>query len=432
MLFSVKKQAKSAIILLILFSGGFLFMTYAEQKKPAHAEIAEASITEASIVLGSGCFWGAEKRLEQINGVLTAVSGYADGNVTPSYAVITQVQHRFNPDNHAEVVKVTYDPKVVSLETLLKHFFEHHDPTQENRQGNDIGTQYRSTILFSNAQQQKQAERIKNDYQALLSAAGYGEIKTKIAPLDTFYPAEDYHQDYLKKNPNGYCPDHSTGVTFAAKPKQAKPDNHALRQGKHIVVLEAPFCPYCEAFKEQVGKQYQGDIPMHYRQSNELDGLQLTTETWATPTIFFIQDGKEVFANQGFMTAKNFYQALGEFQLGKDSDAYEIAFENGTERRFCRRYDLFKETGDGVFVDALSGEPLFETKYRFNSGSGWLSFTQAVEGSVTEIPDNSHGLNRIEVRAKTTDIHLGHVFEDGPDGNRRFCINANVLKFKAK
>nr|MBS9782143.1 peptide-methionine (R)-S-oxide reductase [Gammaproteobacteria bacterium] len=209
-------------------------------------------------------------------------------------------------------------------------------------------------------------------------------------------------------------------------------DNSALLTGKHIVVLEAPFCPYCEKFKQNVSNDYQGEIPLYYRQAEQLDGLQLKTPTWATPTIFFIQDGKEVFARQGYMTPKEFYQALGEFQLGKDSKAYEIAFEDGTESRFCKRYDLFKNTGDGVFIDTLSGEALFDSKDRFDSGSGWLSFTKAIDGTTVETTDNRFGLQRIEVRAKKSGIHLGHVFNDGPNGQRRFCINANVLSFKKR
>ncbi len=393
------------------------------------------SLQTDSIVLGAGCFWGAEKRYQNIPGVITAISGYADGkNIEPTYKAITQLKNKHNPDNFAEVVKVVFDPKKVSLHHIIKNYFEGHDPTQLNRQGNDIGTQYRSTILYHSDAQKKVAEMLAKEYQQHLSKAGFGKIVTAIKPLTKFHPAEEYHQDYLEKNPNGYCPNHSTGVTFSDNPNtdSLKADNSALLKGKHIIVLEAPFCPYCEKFKQNISNDYQGEIPLHYRQAEQLNGLQLKTPTWATPTIFFIQDGKEVFARQGYMTPKEFYQALGEFQLGKDSKAYEIAFEDGTESRFCKRYDLFKNTGDGVFIDTLSGEALFDSKDRFDSGSGWLSFTKAIEGTTTEKADNRFGLQRIEVRAKTSGIHLGHVFDDGPNGQRRFCINANVLSFKPR
>ncbi len=386
-----------------------------------------------SIVLGSGCFWGAEKRYQAIPGVIDAMSGYADGkHIEPTYQAITQAKNKHNPDNFAEVVKVVYDPNRVSLHYIIKNYFEGHDPTQLNRQGNDVGTQYRSTILYRNEAQRHIAEMLAEQYQQRLTAAGYGKITTAIKPLTEFYPAEEYHQDYLQKNPNGYCPNHATGVTFEQNDILPKVDNTPLLSGKHIVILEAPFCPYCEQFKHNVSNGYQGEIPLHYRQAEQLNGLQLTTATWATPTIFFMQDGKEVFAQQGYMTPEEFYRALGVFQLGKDSKAYEIAFADGTESRFCKRYDLFKDTGDGVFIDTLSGEPLFDSKDRFNSGSGWLSFTKAIAGSTVEKTDNRFGLQRIEVRAKKSGIHLGHVFNDGPNGQRRFCINANVLSFKPR
>lgn len=385
-----------------------------------------------SIVLGSGCFWGAEKRYEAIAGVVSAVSGYADGKgIKPTYEAITQYKNKYNPNNFAEVVKVVYDPSQVSLHHILKKYFEGHDPTLFNRQGNDIGTQYRSTILYNNDSQKQIADSLIEEYQVLLKKAGYGKIVTKLAPLTKFFPAEEYHQDYLKKNPRGYCPDHSTGVTFSSEKYSTSIDNKTLLKGKHILVLEAPFCPYCERFKRDVTNQYQGSIPLHYRTSDQLQGLQLKTPVWATPTIFFLEDGQEVVARQGYMKSENFYQILGKFKLGKASEAYHIAFDEGTENRFCRQYHLFKNTGEGVFIDKLSGEPLFETRHRFNSGSGWLSFTEAVAGSVVEKPDNRFGMRRIEVRAKTSGIHLGHVFDDGPNGQRRFCINATVLDFKA-
>lgn len=394
----------------------------------------DKDVEYAHIVLGSGCFWGAEKRFQSIEGVVDAVSGYADGkDIEPSYQEITQAKHRLNPDNFAEVVKVTYNPNTTSLQHILKVFFEHHDPTQGNRQGNDIGTQYRSIILYSDEMQKHMAQDVLSRYQVLLSKANFGKITTQIKPLVEFFPAEEYHQDYLAKNPNGYCPDHSTGVKFSDETStQNQVDNTPLLKGQHIVVLEAEFCPYCEKFKKDVTQSYQGTIPLHYRQSGQLESLTLKTPTWATPTIFFIEDGKEVYAHQGYMNAEKFYQALGLFKLKKGTEAYNIAFNEGTENRFCRQYDLFKDTPDGVFIDKLSGEPLFDTKYRFNSKSGWLSFTQAEPNSTVEIADNSFGMQRIEVRAKTSGIHLGHVFEDGPNGQRRYCINATVLEFKPR
>ena len=383
------------------------------------------------IVLGSGCFWGAEKGYEALPGVVDAVSGYADGyGVRPSYREITKYINKFNPNNHAEVVEVTYNKNIISTKDLLEHYFESHDPTQLNQQGNDIGTQYRSIILYTNKEQQRTAEKLIFEYQQLLTNSGYGQIATVVKSLDEFFRAETYHQDYIAKNPNGYCPDHSTGIRFAKDNPIERKDNSELLKGKNIVVIEPQgYCPYCEKFKALVAENYQGSIPIHFRLALQLDSLQIDTPTWATPTIIFLEEGKEIFAYQGYMSPKEFYKALGFFKLG-DSEAYEVAFEDGTDARFCKEYEIFKNTPDGVFVDKLSGAPLFDTRDRFNSGTGWLSFTKPVDGSVYRKADNSYGMRRIEIRSKTSDIHLGHVFPDGPNGLPRYCINATVLEFK--
>lgn len=414
------------MIMLLVLSGGLL-------AQPAAGAGGTGSVSRhlQTLVLGAGCFWGAEKGYEALPGVVDAVSGYADGRgIAPRYDVITQPRYRLDPDNHAEVVRVTYNSQRISTRELLEHFFERHDPTQKNRQGNDVGTQYRSIILFENAEQERVALAVRDTYQQLLNQAGYGRILTEIKPLRQFHPAEDYHQDYLKKNPNGYCPDHATGVRF--KPvARAAVDNRALLKGKHILVLEAPHCPYCEQFRRDVSSRYQGSIPLHYRQADGLAGLKLKTPTWGTPTIFFLDNGREVWARQGYVPDKDFYQALGRFKLGR-TEAYDVAFRQGTDSPFCRQYDLFRDTPDGVFVDKLSGVPLFDTRDRFNSGTGWLSFTRAIAGSTWQRPDNSHGMRRTELLSKSTGIHLGHVFDDGPDGKPRFCINATVLEFRPR
>lgn len=414
----MKKMYKYLLVLPLLF------LTFAMHAK-------EGSLTSHldSIVLGSGCFWGAEKGYEQIDGVENAVSGYSDGfGIKPSYREITKTKNKFNKNNFAEVVMVNFNRSNLSLESILQHFFESHDPTQLNRQGNDIGTQYRSTILYKNNSQKVIAEKVAKEYQALLTEAGYGIIQTAIRPLEKFYPAEDYHQDYIAKNPNGYCPDHSTGVAFN-KSEERVIDNSALLEGKHILVIDSEgYCPYCEKFEKDIVSKYKGTIPLTNRTARHLKDLVINTPTWATPTIVFLDNGKEVFANQGYMTPKEFYEALGVFKLG-NSEAYNVAFNEGTDSRYCKEYEIFKNTPDGVFIDKLSGAPLFDTSDRFVSKSGWLSFTSPIEGSVYELADNRYGMRRVEIRSASSNIHLGHVFDDGPNGMPRYCINATVLEF---
>jgi peptide-methionine (S)-S-oxide reductase len=148
-----------------------------------------------------GCFWGAERVFWQIPGVYSTQSGYAGGfTPNPTYKEVCSGQ-----TGHTEVVRVVYDPKQVSYESLLKTFWESHDPTQGMRQGNDVGTQYRSAIYVTTPAQHKLAEASKAAYEKALQAKGFGTVTTEIADAPTFYYAEDYHQQYLAKNPAGYC-----------------------------------------------------------------------------------------------------------------------------------------------------------------------------------------------------------------------------------
>jgi peptide-methionine (S)-S-oxide reductase len=170
------------------------------QSVPAGSEVA---------YLALGCFWGAEKLYWRTPGVTNTAVGYAGGfTPNPSYEEVCSAR-----TGHAEIVKVCYDPAKVSYVELVKIFFENHDPTQGMRQGNDVGTQYRSAIYTTSPEQATIVERVKEDFQTEFSRSGFGRITTEIKPFENFFYAEAYHQQYLEKNPNGYCPIHSTGVT---------------------------------------------------------------------------------------------------------------------------------------------------------------------------------------------------------------------------
>lgn len=162
-------------------------------------------------VFGLGCFWGEEKTFWEQPGVWSTSVGYAGGH-TPNPTYEETCTGR---TGHAEVVKVIFDPAVTSYADLLKTFWENHDPTQGMRQGNDRGSQYRSIILTTTPEQQAEAEASRAAYQQQMTAHGYGQITTQIRPLDQYYYAEEYHQQYLVKNPFGYCPLHATGVSYA-------------------------------------------------------------------------------------------------------------------------------------------------------------------------------------------------------------------------
>jgi peptide-methionine (S)-S-oxide reductase len=159
-------------------------------------------------LFGLGCFWGAERKFWQTPGVVSTAVGYAGGHTpNPTYREVCSGR-----TGHAEVVRVVFDPKTVRYEDLLKLFWESHDPTQGMRQGNDVGTQYRSAIYYDGEEQRRAAEASRDAYGKALAAAGHGEITTEIAPAPEFYFAEDYHQQYLAKNPAGYCGIGGTGV----------------------------------------------------------------------------------------------------------------------------------------------------------------------------------------------------------------------------
>jgi len=162
----------------------------------------------AAALFGMGCFWGAERKFWQLPGVFSTAVGYAGGYTrNPTYREVCS-----GMTGHNEVVRVVFDPRLVSYEELLRIFWESHDPTQGMRQGNDVGTQYRSGIYYYDEAQRRAAAASRDDYQSVLGAAGYGPITTEIVAAPEFYFAEDYHQQYLAKNPGGYCGLGGTGV----------------------------------------------------------------------------------------------------------------------------------------------------------------------------------------------------------------------------
>ena len=191
---------------------GNLFM--GELKDPQHAVLRTSMLPPYPkgcdvVLLGMGCFWGAERRIWQLQGVHTTAVGYAGGvHINPDYQLVCTGQ-----TGHAEVVLVVYRPSELQFARLLQVFFEAHDPTQGMRQGNDIGTQYRSTIYTTQGTQTEAARQVASDYEAALRGRGYPALTTEIRERCTFYFAEPYHQQYLAKNPNGYCGLRGTGVS---------------------------------------------------------------------------------------------------------------------------------------------------------------------------------------------------------------------------
>ncbi|MGO4999289.1 bifunctional peptide-methionine (S)-S-oxide reductase MsrA/peptide-methionine (R)-S-oxide reductase MsrB [Oceanisphaera sp. W20_SRM_FM3] len=328
------------------------------------------AINTRTIYLAGGCFWGVEAYMERINGVVDAVSGYANGGLpNPSYEQV------IGGSGHAETVKVTYNADKTNLETLLKYYFRVIDPTSLNKQGNDRGVQYRSGIYYTEAADQAVIEAEINEQQ--------GKYKQKIVvenqTLDNFYLAEMYHQDYLAKNPNGYCHvDLSLADDQLADDAAANSDASQLQPSNGESNKLAPANTIAEAL---AAKRYAGF---------DKDALKRTLTR----------------------------------------EQYKITQKSGTERAYSHEYDhLF---APGIYVDVVSGEPLFLSTDKYDSQCGWPSFTQPIDSQViTEHEDSAFNMLRVEIRSRVADSHLGHVFNDGPKdrGGLRYCINGGALQF---
>jgi peptide methionine sulfoxide reductase msrA/msrB len=289
------------------------------------------------IWLAGGCFWGVQAYFSNIDGVTRTLAGYANGKgKKPSY-------HEIQYTGHAETVSVEYNPDKVSLQTILEYFFHIIDPTLINRQGNDVGTQYRTGIYYKDEADRTIIEKfIKREQKKYIIP-----IAVEISPLENFFQAEEYHQDYLKKTPGGYC---------------------------HI------------------------DL-------NSLPELRTPEEKYFRP------------ANEDLKSK------LTDIQ-------YKVTQESSTEPPFDNEYwDNHKR---GIYIDIVTGEPLFVSNDKFDSGCGWPSFSKPIsENVLIKKTDDKFGMARTEVRSKLGDSHLGHVFTDGPikKGGLRYCINSASLKF---
>jgi len=282
----------------------------------------------ALATFAGGCFWCMVQPFAKLPGVKEVVAGYTGGHVErPTYEQVCSGR-----TGHYEAVQVIYDPSKVTYEKLLDTFWSQIDPTDPSGQFADKGPQYRTAIFYHDEEQKRAAEESK---AALDKSGKYDKpVVTQILPATVFYPAEEYHQDYYKKNPEHY-------------------------------------------------KRYK------------------------------IGSGREAFIRKHTLTPEQ----------------YRVTQKNATEPPFRNAY--WDHKAPGIYVDVVSGEPLFSSLDKFDSGCGWPSFTKPIEeDNVVERRDLSHGMVRTEVRSKSADSHLGHVFDDGPEPTGlRYCINSAALRF---
>ena len=317
----------------------------ADSKYPANPNVNINFDTEnlEEIWLAGGCFWGVEAYMARVYGVYDVTSGYANGKTkNPTYEEVIR-----NNTGHAETVHVRYDPARIDLEKLLTYFFKIIDPTSLNKQGNDRGTQYRSGIYYTN-----EANKLVIDQVVAKEQERYDDpIVTEVEPLDNFALAEEYHQDYLEKNPNGYC-----HVEFDSLENQEIPS-----------IIDPALYP--KPTDEEIKKK-------------------LTKEQ------------------------------------------YKVTQERDTETAYSNEY--WDNYEPGLYVDIVTGEPLFSSADKYDSMCGWPSFTKPIDPAVVlEFEDTSYNMVRTEVRSRTGGGHLGHVFNDGPKdrGGLRYCINSASITF---
>lgn len=314
-----------------------------------------------SIYFAGGCFWGVEEYFSRIPGVRDVVSGYANGTGTdPGYEEVCSGTSGF-----AETVRIEYDPGIVSLETLTRQLFKIIDPLSMNRQGNDCGIQYRTGVYYTDVMDLPVIERVFDEVRDQLGA----DLACELLPLENFYEAEEYHQDYLVRHPSGYC---------------------------HI-----DFSSLADVVPEHAVDGVGGS-------AGQAAG---TTRRMIDPTPYSVPARSEL---------RNLLTPL----------QYSVTQEAATEHAFTGEY--VDNVEPGLYVDVVTGEPLFSSADMFASDCGWPSFSRPIDDEVVmENEDRGFGMVRTEVTSRVGGSHLGHVFDDGPldRGGLRYCINSASLRF---